>query len=536
MKFGEVPLAEARGAVLAHSVATDTGRLRKGRVLSPQDIDRLRDSGIASVTVARLEEGDVDEDSVADRLATALCAAHMSKSAPFTGRCNIFADRAGLFRVDGAAVGALNRVDEAITLATLPDATRVSARQMLATVKVIPYGVPGAAVDHARKLIGTPLSLHPFRPRPVTLIQTRLPTLADKLLDKGERVTRNRLAPLGLELGEVVAVDHETSAVADAVASATGEMILILGASATSDRADTCPAGLQAAGGTLGRFGMPVDPGNLLFVGTHKGRDVVGLPGCARAPALNGVDWVLERLAADLPVTHADIADMGVGGLLKEIPTRPQPRGGNPSVPARPRVEAIILAAGSSSRMAGRDKLMEDVDGAPLLARMADAALASQADRVQVVLPPDNPARARVLADKSAVQTIAPDAASGMAASIRAGLSARAETSDAVLIILADMPEITAGDIDRLIAAFDPAEGRSIVQASDADGRAGHPVLFGRRFFESLQALGGDQGARGIIADAAGYRVMVALPGAHATTDLDTPEAWDDWRARRSDR
>ena len=86
------------------------------------------------------------------------------------------------------------------------------------------------------------------------------------------------------------------------------------------------PSALRAAGGEVTRFGMPVDPGNLLFLGQLGARAVIGLPGCARSPALNGADWVLSRLVCGIPVTSADIAAMGVGGLLKEIPTRPQPR------------------------------------------------------------------------------------------------------------------------------------------------------------------------------------------------------------------
>ena len=73
---------------------------------------------------------------------------------------------------------------------------------------------------------------------------------------------------------------------------------------------------------------MPVDPGNLLFLGHLGEAPVIGLPGCVRSPALNGADWVLERVACAVPVSAADISAMGVGGLLKEIPTRPQPRAG----------------------------------------------------------------------------------------------------------------------------------------------------------------------------------------------------------------
>jgi molybdenum cofactor cytidylyltransferase len=129
-----------------------------------------------------------------------------------------------------------------------------------------------------------------------------------------------------MELAETRVVPHDSPAIAAALRDLPGDIGLILTGSATSDLYDTAPQGLRLAGGQVARFGMPVDPGNLLFLGEQGGRPVIGLPGCARSPALNGADWVLERLACGLAVTDDDIAAMGVGGLLKEIPQRPQPR------------------------------------------------------------------------------------------------------------------------------------------------------------------------------------------------------------------
>jgi molybdenum cofactor cytidylyltransferase len=121
-------------------------------------------------------------------------------------------------------------------------------------------------------------------------------------------------------------VPHETAALAVALAEGDAPLRLVLTASATSDAGDVGPAALVAAGGRLTRFGMPVDPGNLLFLGRLGEAHVIGLPGCARSPALNGADWVLERVVCGHPPTRLDIAAMGVGGLLGEIPSRPEPR------------------------------------------------------------------------------------------------------------------------------------------------------------------------------------------------------------------
>lgn len=538
MRFGPIAAREAEGAILAHSTSAGERSLRKGRVLGAADVAALVAAGVEEVTVARLDAGDLGEDAAAARLAAALDAPGLSLSAPFTGRVNLFAEDAGVLRVTAAAVGAFNKIDPAITLATLPDWARVQRRQMVATVKVIPYGVAEAQVARAlAALDGPALGLHPFRLKRAALILTRTPGFKPRVLEKGRDAVLARMAALGVETAPAVTVAHRVEAVAEAIRAAEGEIVLLLGASATSDPGDTCPAGLLAAGGELDRFGMPVDPGNLLFLGRHAGRPVVGLPGCARSPALNGADWVLERLVAGLEVTGEQIAAMGVGGLLKEIPQRPQPRA-RPlrSVPARPKVSAVVLAAGAGRRMRGTDKLLEPVAGEPVLARVARAALASAADEVIVVVPPAHPERQAALSGLDLRVVEAAEHREGMAGSLRAGVAAVSPAADALVILLADMPDVGAADIDRLVAAFDPGEGREICRAATGDGKSGHPVLFGRRFFESLAQLTGDRGAREIIRASGEYLVEVATEGQGAVTDLDTPEAWAAWRAAAAQR
>nr|WP_281243469.1 nucleotidyltransferase family protein [Rubrimonas cliftonensis] len=195
---------------------------------------------------------------------------------------------------------------------------------------------------------------------------------------------------------------------------------------------------------------------------------------------------------------------------------------------------ALLLAAGASRRMAGRDKLMEEIDGAPQIVRAARALLDSRADMVIAVVGPADAARRAALEGLGVRVVENPLAAEGMAASIRAGLAAAPAEADAVLLALADMPEIGPAHVDRLIAAFDPEEGRAICRAATASGAPGHPVLFGRRFFETLGRLEGDAGARAVLAEHADLVELVATPGEAAAVDLDTPEAWAAWRAGRA--
>lgn len=327
MKFGSVATAQAEGAVLAHSISMGSGRLRKGRVLGPEDIAALEAAGHAQVTVAQLEDGDVNEDSAADALARALVpdpAAQRLRLTPgFTGRVNLFAQGPGIAMLDVAAIEAVNRIHPMITVATVPPFQQMPEGGMVATIKIISYAVPGTALDTACAAAAGAIRVEGPRLKSAQLFITEVPGGAG---DKGAQATVDRLAAFGIDLPPPVMVRHDIAALASELQRDRSDLSLILTGSATSDVDDVAPAAVRAAGGHVARFGMPVDPGNLLFVGNLQGRAIIGLPGCARSPALNGADWVMARVICGLPVGDDEIASMGVGGLLKEIPTRPHPR------------------------------------------------------------------------------------------------------------------------------------------------------------------------------------------------------------------
>jgi molybdenum cofactor cytidylyltransferase len=336
MKFGPFPIDDAEGLILAHTLKSARGMIKKGSVLTKDDVAALKAAGRTSIIGARLESGDVPEDAAAERVARALCGANLRQADAFTGRVNLFAEASGVIVLDRDRLLALNRLDEGLTAATLQPYDRVAAGDMVATIKIIPFAVPERAVAAAEKLAhGGLVALAPFQRKSAGLILTQLPQTKASVLAKRERVMANRLESMDSRLAAVETVTHETSAVAAAIArmKAAGlDPILVFAASAITDRADVIPAALTGAGGTILHMGMPVDPGNLLMMGTLEDGDVIGVPSCAGSPKLNGFDWVLERRLAGLPVGRDEITAMSLGGLLKEIFTRPQPRqGGAPA-------------------------------------------------------------------------------------------------------------------------------------------------------------------------------------------------------------
>src|SRR6185436_11205411 len=278
----------------------------------------------------------------------------------------------------------------AITFATLAAYKPVVAGEMIATVKIIPFAVAGSARDAAlaaARAHAPLIRVAPYRIRKIGVVSTVLPGLATKVIEKTLKITEDRIAPAGAKIVAERRVPHEQGALAKAIEEVLkdgAELVIVFGASAIADRRDVIPAAVEAIGGRIEHFGMPVDPGNLLLVADARGRPVLGAPGCARSPKENGFDWVLMRLLAGLKVSREAITGMGVGGLLMEIVTRPQPRD-EPVPETAQRVAAVVLAAGRSTRMGGPNKLLADIAHRPLVRIAAEEALASRAKPVIVV-------------------------------------------------------------------------------------------------------------------------------------------------------
>jgi molybdenum cofactor cytidylyltransferase len=531
MIFGERPVEKAAGTILAHSVRAGKLMLKKGRRLSEADVTALRSAGIGAVMVAELEPGDVGEDEAARRLAAAVAVPNLAPKPPFTGRVNLHATRRGLLLVDRARLDRINLVSEDLTVATLAPFALVEPDGMAATVKIIPFSVREADLARCIEAASGPeplLRIAPLAGRAAALIQTVLPGTKESILDKTTAATRARLEALDSVLVEDRRCTHRTEDLARAIDETTSllpGLILISGASAITDRRDVIPAAIERAGGRVEHFGMPVDPGNLILLGRIGDVPVLGLPGCARSPKLNGFDWVLQRLLCDVQVRREDMMRMGAGGLLTEIPSRPQPREGapEPAPTVAPKVAALVLAAGRSTRM-GRNKLMADLEGAPLLLRAVDAALASRARPVVVVTGHESDKTRAALQGRPVSIVHNPEYEKGLSTSLRSGLAALPPEADAALVCLGDMPKVSATLLDRLIRAFNPVEGRAICVPTWR-GKRGNPVLWGRQFFPEMAALSGDVGAKHLMGEHPELVVEVQADDDGVLADVDTPEA-----------
>ncbi|NOU08381.1 MAG: NTP transferase domain-containing protein [Hyphomicrobiaceae bacterium] len=541
MRFDTLALDAALGAILAHSLATPEGTIKKGRPLTARDLELLRAAGIVNVLAGRLDADEVGEDCAAAAVALQISGSHTTVAAPFTGRANIYSAAAGLAQIDAAAVARLNGIDEAVTIATVTPFERVQKGQMLATVKIIPFAVPGAAMAALVAAGGAKaVATTPFVAKRAALILTRLPTTKASVLKKRATVIGDRLTALGASLAQCETVAHTVEDVARAIAVASAAQhspILVFAASAIVDRADIVPQALVAAGGEIVRFGMPVDPGNLLLLGRLGAQTVIGIPSCAGSPKLNGFDYVLERVMVELPITAGDIGAMGVGGLLKEISSRPQPRDGSMAsapddvVRSAPRIGAVLLAGGRSSRMGAVNKLLQMIGGRPIVRHTTEALLASSALPVIVVLGHTGEAVRTALAGLDVRFVENPRFADGISTSLKVGLEALPPDVDGALVTLGDMPEVPTTLYNRMIAAFAPKDGRSIVMPI-FDGKRGNPVLWDRRYFAEMMTVVGDFGAKHLLGLYGTEVAEIDADAAHVLTDIDTPEALAALKAR----
>ena len=529
MKFSEIDVSAAEGAILAHSAKHHGEIFKKGRVLSASDIELLQASGVKHIFAARLETGDVPEDTAAAQMANAIAGGGVSVQEPFTGRSNLHAASAGVFTTDAERLKAVNRLHESLTIATVAPFAAVALGQMIATVKVIPFAVPQHVLDRALGIAaGEPLvAVHAFQRKRAGLVITKLPQTKPSIIDKSREAMQVRLEALGSALGEVMVVPHEVEPVREAVRAlkASGhDPVLMFGASAIVDRGDVIPAALAAAGGEVVHLGMPVDPGNLLMLGRLGQTPVIGVPSCARSPKVNGFDWVLERTLAGIAVGPEDIMDMGSGGLLMEIPSRPAPREGKTAKQkARPEIAAVVLAAGRSTRM-GSNKLLKEIKGKPMIRGTVEAVLQSHASPVVVVTGHDEGQVREALKDLPVAFTSNPDFADGLSTSLAAGVAKLPATADGALMVLGDMPLVPPQTLNRLIASFDPAHGHSIC-VPVYQGERGNPILWGRQHFSEFEGLKGDRGARVLLVVNSANVVEVPAGNVGVLTDFDTPES-----------
>ena len=324
MKVAKVPLKQAIGHILLHNQAGPDGRklLKKGQLVTEQDLPALESLGREQIDVAILANDDIAENEAARRLGDILAVSGISASTATTGRVNLISDSPGLFKVKRDELLTFNDRN-GITLATLPNNTVVPSKKIVSTIKIIPYAVSETELQaaEARARRASPLvAVKPFVLRRAALITTGSQAARDKVVKGFTPALRDRLSSYDTELIEGPYVAEDETEISEALQWALAndaEMILIAGETSIMDVDDITPRAIKAVGGQIVHHGMPVEPGNLLLLAYRNEVPIVGAPGCARSKSYNVVDMVLPRLAAGERLSRRDLIELGHGGLLK---------------------------------------------------------------------------------------------------------------------------------------------------------------------------------------------------------------------------
>lgn len=537
MEFKEISLHQAENTILAHSLNLLKRKLKKGSVLSREDIIELEQNNYRSVMVAIPAEDDVPEDIAAENLASAIAGELVEIEKPMTGRCNLRAKKDGLLVIDRALLDQINLVHESLTVATLEPFIPVYLGQLIATIKVIPYAVANSTLQTCLTIAeeaSSAIRISPFKPKSVGFIQTSVNGLKPSILDKTSKVLAQRLERLNSHISKEIRCQHEKEEVTKAIKQLQAQgvdIVIISGATAVADRNDVVPSAIAECGGEIIHFGMPVDPGNLLLLGTCYEKYVLGMPGCARSPKFNGFDIILDRLFADVAVTSRDIMQMGIGGLLKEIADRPQPRvmrSNKNKLKKTHRVTAIVLAAGQSRRMGAVNKLLIKFNDYPMIKHVAKTLSESGLDEIIVITGFEADKIKNVLIDYDVKFVDNPNYEQGLSTSLVAGLRSVDEMTDAVIICLGDMPMVTSEGIKQLIKEFEPGAGKEICVPT-YQGKRGNPILWSRRFINEMLQLEGDVGAKHLLFKYDDIVHEVAMQDSGVLLDFDTRQAIDDF-------
>ena len=536
MKLARLTPRDAIGHTVVHALKTDAGRISKGSIITKDHAAALEAAGIAAVTCAVAAPGDLNENAAATRLAASLNSAGITPQKAFTGRVNFIADDIGIVRYNRDILHKLNTVDEGITLALVQHNQLLAAGDMVATLKIIPFFVAESSVAAVEAILAdvpdVPLmQFHPLARKQAWLIQSRFDHQSDAqaLFAATEKVTATRIEQLGsVMLGSTV-VAHDEAEIAAAVTTAVAagaEIILIAGASAIADRGDVIPAAIEQAGGHVDHFGLAVDPGNLLLLGRCGETSVIGMPGCARSPKLNGLDWVLHLLLAGITPDADELAEMAAGGLLMEIASRPLPRALVARKPKPPRIEGVLLAAGTSSRMGTDNKLLADWGGKPMIRHIAETMAGAGLDSISVILGHDAEAVAAALDGVDARLIFNPHYRQGQSTSLRTAVDHLDQATTDLMVVLGDMPLIDRDVIDTLIAHHRNAENRaSRITLPAVEGRRGNPVIWGESFFAEMATITGDTGARPLFEAYPAAINAVPFNRPELLLDADTAEA-----------
>ncbi len=541
MKILGLDPQESLGSVIAQTYNLPGKTISKGTFVTSEIVGYFKEGKVQNILCAVPDNGDIHEDEAANIISNAIDRSHIYIDNASTGRVNFKSRSLCLVRYKRDLIKKVNLVDESIAFSIVEHNQLLAKNDLIATLKIIPFFTQKKYVDQVMSILDKNelFKIHSLNKKEVGLIQTSFEWQKKSMFKATSNVTRNRLEALDCSLNEEKLIRHDYNELRTEIRSSIEsgiDILLISGASAIIDRSDYIPKAILSEGGEIIQYGLAVDPGNLLLVGKIGETTIIGMPGCARSSKLNGFDWVLQLLMADIPVVKEELAEMGAGGLLMEIASRPLPRALAKSVNKREKkIMGIILAAGNSRRMGKDNKLLKNIDGAPLIRNIALEITKSDLDSCSIVLGYQSDKVADVIKDLNINLILNPLWKEGQASSLKAALNSLTSSYSDLLVMLGDLPGIKSGHINRIIEGHLSSENRrSKITIPSFKGEKGNPVIWGESFFHDLSNLEGDVGGRVLFDQHPAAINLIVMDDPGVVTDTDTPEDFRSYLANRA--
>lgn len=531
MQFAEFPVYDAEGAELSVPVRTKDKTFEKGHVLTSSDIGILRYAGVKSIIGVKYAPVDIHPETASEILLKSLLGDHMRCTLPDkSGYSDIFADADGTLMYEPERLLRFNSHSENISLMMMSPYLPVFKGQLIGNLRIFGPALNATELNEAvAKVTGTgPLiKTAPYAFCRIGYIQTVLPHHVPERLD--EKALDERFAVYGFHIAYHDICEHSPDRIEHAVRNAIdakAEIVLVQSPVAPQSRDDIVPKAFKEASGDIDRLGWPLDEG-LSIVIAH--RDMVKLIGfCETDVGRPGYERLMRLLATrslPAPDQFPSLAQAGLSLDRMTMRITPEQMKNSAAVGAisdSSKIAIVILAAGQSARMIGANKLMESINGIPIIEIVVRNALRSKADFVTVVTGHEAIRIERRLANYDVKIIRNPDYVSGILGSVRMGLAVLPPDIAGAVVLPGDMPAFSDVYINKLIENFDPKAGRKAVCLPSYNGVRHNPVLWPRELFKAVKIVPEDAHWTPALLEHSDYIKELVLDDDYPLSDINT--------------
>ena len=530
MKIFEKDIQETFGCLLMHSVFLEDGRIRKGKIIDKNDIAMMERSDIEKVQVGELEDDDIGENAASGLIAKAIATNQFSVSPTLSGKTNITSIADGLIEIDEGNVTKLNNLSPNIAVSTLNNHDVVYRGDHTVSVKIISFVISSSDLDKILNFLkkNKIVKLKKFKSMRFGVIYTIAKNEKRSLIEKTKKSIMSRIGNYNSTIMDERVLPHNSASIKNNVVELLENninCILLFLSTSVTDVNDIVPTVINDLGGKINSFGMPVDPGNLTLSGKINDVDIIVAAGSARSDSLNGFDWHLNCLHANIEVSQEMVNSLGVGGLLKDIDFAVKRKRVSKTIDTKKsNIAAVVLCAGESKRMGNRNKLLLKVAGKSLIKNYIDNISKSNVSEIVIVTGYQSIEIERELEGYDVKFIHNEKYREGMSTSLNTGINSLSKNINAAIICLPDMPMIGIYEINKLIEYYNPKIGNEICIATYNDQR-GNPVLWDRKYFKKLMQIKGDKGGRYLLPKFLEQSVEVVL-GEAVAFDVDNESSY----------